>query len=127
MTAANCRRLELDATPYIIGDGDVAESLRTSKAKDWGIGSEIDYFNDVLCIVSESDVLSKERQLDDLRWKYLDEMILGHEFGIEHLFAFLVKLDIIARWCNLNAEMGEQKLRTMIGELKKHAISNQII
>lgn len=127
LTAANCRRLELDVTPYIIGDSEVAENLRTSKAKDWGLGSEIDYLNDVLRIAAESDVLSKERQLDDFRWKYLDEMILGHEFGIEHLFAFLVKLDIIARWCNLNAELGEQKLRSMIGELKKHAISNQII
>lgn len=127
LTAANCRRLNFNAEPYIIGEGQIADALRISQEKDWGIGSDIDYVKDVLEIVAETDVLTKERKLDELKWKHLEGMFQDNYFGIEHIFAFIVCLDIIARWVNLDSEKGEQKLRTMIGNLKNYAISNQTI
>lgn len=119
LTAANSRRLELDATPYIIGNNEVAKALRTSRDNDWGLKEEIDYFDEIMDIAHENNALEKERRLDEFRWERLDTLITFNYFGIEQLFAFFVKIDIIGRWTKLDAEKGEEKLRNIIAQLKE--------
>lgn len=118
-TAANGRRLDLDATPYIIGDNDVAKALRTSRKNDWGLKDEVEYFDEIMDIANETEALHKERKLDNFRWGRIDTLITFNYFGIEQLFAFLVKTDIIRRWAKLDAEKGEEKLRNIIAQLKE--------
>lgn len=119
LTAANGRRLDLDATPYIIGNNDVAKALRTSRENDWGLKDEVEYFDEIMDIANETAALDKERKLDDFRWGRIDALITFNYFGIEQLFAFLVKTDIIRRWTELDAEKGEEKLRNIIAQLKE--------
>ncbi len=119
LTAANGRRLDLDATSYIIGNNDVAKALRTSRENDWGLKDEVEYFDEIMDIANETEALDKERKLDDFRWERIDTLITFNYFGIEQLFAFLVKTDIIRRWAKLDAEKGEEKLRNIIAQLKE--------
>lgn len=119
LTAANSRRLDLDATPYIIGENEVAKALRTSRENDWGLKNEVEYFDEIMDIAGETHALDKERKLDDFRWRRIDTLITFNYFGIEQLFAFLVKTDIVRRWANLDAEKGEEKLRNIIAQLKE--------
>lgn len=119
LTAANSRRLGLDATPYIIGSNDMAKALRSSRESDWGLKNEVEYFDEIMTIANETDALDKERKLDDFRWERIDTLITFNYFGIEQLFAFLVKIDIIRRWTKLDADKGEEKLRDIIAQLKE--------
>jgi hypothetical protein len=119
LTAVNCRRLGLDAAPYIIGHDEVAQALRTSRAPKWGLTpADFEDLDDLIQIAEEIDAVRKERRLDDLRWKHLDDLTVRCHFGLERLFAFLVHLDIIRRWQRLDAVSGEARLRRMIEALK---------
>jgi hypothetical protein len=125
LTACNCRRLGLDAAPYIIGDDAVASALRTSKAANWGLTEdECPDLEAVMQITAGTDAVDKERRLDDLRWQHLEEQIVLCHFGIERLLAFLIELDIIRRWQHLDAAMGEAKLRQMLEALKQGALQH---
>lgn len=126
LTAANCRRLGLDAKPYIIGNNPVAQALRTNNTRDWGLGSEIDYLDDIMRIVSETDALTKERQLDNLRWNWIEQATVFSYFGVERLLAYLIQTDIIARWQHIDADKGEMKLRNIIASLKSNIKTRNI-
>lgn len=118
LTAINCRRLGMDPRTYVIGDGDVAERLRTSTARDWGLTGELDYLDDVMAIAAEPDALKKERALDALRWQWIEDAVVFRPFGVERLLAYLIQLDIIARWAAIDPERGEEKLRAMVETFK---------
>ncbi len=126
LTAFNCRRLGLDATPYIIGHDAVAQALRTSKAPQWGLTTaDFDDLDTLLQIAAETDAVRKERRLDDLRWQHVDDLTVLCHFGVERLFAFLVHLDIIRRWQRLDVAAGEARLRRMIDNLKEGIYSDK--
>jgi hypothetical protein len=128
LTALNCRRLGLDAAPYIIGHDATAQALRTSTAPQWGLTTaDFEDLDALLQIADEPDAVRKERRLDDLRWQRLEERTIFCHFGIERLFAFLVHLDIIRRWQRLDASAGEARLRRMIEALKEDAQKGQTV
>lgn len=118
LTAASCRRLGMDPKRYVIGDGDVAERLRTSTARDWGLTGELDYIDEVTAIAAEPDALKKERALDALRWQWIEDATVFRTFGVERLLAYLIQLDIIARWAAIDPDRGEEKLRAMVETFK---------
>jgi hypothetical protein len=124
LAAFNCRSLGLDPAPYMIGGGEVADALRHSKARDWGLatGDTAELYAAVAQAADEHDVLTKERTLDRLRWEHLDELICLKPFGIEQILAFLIRTDIIRRWQQLDPDAGEQRLRDIISTLKAGAI-----
>ena len=41
--ALTARKFKLDIAPLIVGDTEVCEALRTSNARDFGLGTEVDY------------------------------------------------------------------------------------
>jgi hypothetical protein len=102
-----------------VGQGDVAQALRTSGARDWGLSQELDYFDDVIRLVEESDLSQRERKVDLLRWNWLEEHTFFNYFSVERLFSFMVRLGIVERWTTLDKEKGQQLFRQLIGELKE--------
>ena len=57
-----------------------------------------------------------ELALQRARWKYLDELEVGHQFDTEALAVYLIRLKIIER----NREMVAEKGRTKFDELYRH-------
>lgn len=119
LTAITCRKYGLDKAAYIVGDNEVAESLRTSNARDFGLGDAVEYLPELQRIAEETDLIAREKKLDLLRWKWLDEHTFFKPFDIESVFAYLLKLEMIERWVSLDRTTGEQTFRRLVGAMKK--------
>ncbi|RHJ91300.1 DUF2764 domain-containing protein [Parabacteroides bouchesdurhonensis] len=118
LTAITCRKYGLDKSDYIIGHNEVAESIRTSNARDFGLGDTVDYLPEVQRIAEESDLMVREKKVDLLKWKWLDENTFFKTFDIESVFAYLLKLEMIERWVTLDKTTGEKTFREIVGAMK---------
>lgn len=116
--AMTARKHSLPVQGLIVGDGEVAEALRTSGAKDWGLAQSVGFFDRLARIQEETDLSVRERDIDMLKWNWLEENTFFHYFTVEKLFAFLVRLDIAARWFKLDKEKGQEMFRSLIAGLK---------
>lgn len=119
LVALTARKYKLGVENAVIGNGEVAESLRTSGARDFGLAGTLDYIEDVQRLNDNSRLQERERQLDDMRWRWLEDNSVFCYFSVERLFVFLQKLIIVERWARLDAESGMERYNEMIAELKK--------
>ncbi len=119
LTAVTCRKHGLDNNLYIIGDNIVAESLRTSTARDFNLGDDVEYLPELLRLAEETDLVSREKKIDVLKWEWLDNNTIFKVFGIESVFAYLLKIEMIERWTNLDKVTGEATFRELINAMKK--------
>lgn len=118
MTAITARKYNLDIQKVIVGSGDIANALRTSGARDWGLSQELDYFEDVARLTEEDDLSQRERKVDQIRWRWLEENTFFNYFSVEKLFSYMVRLGMVERWSSLDKEKGQQLFRELIGTLK---------
>ena len=119
LTAITCRKHGLDKSQYIVGDNEVAEALRTSNARDFGLGNDVEYLPVLQHIAEESDLMLREKKIDTLKWNWLEEQTFFKTFDIESVFAYLLKLEMIERWVSLDKETGEKTFREIVGAMKK--------
>ena len=124
LVAMAARKYKMSVADAVVGDGEVAEALRTSGARDFGLTGTLDYLEIVQRISEESNLLERERKLDELRWKWLDDNSVFNYFTVERLFVFLVKVGIVERWSALDADKGMQRYNIMINNLKGGAYLN---
>ena len=118
MTAITARKYNLDIQKVIVGTGDIANALRTSGARDWGLSQELDYFEDVARLTEEDDLSQRERKADQIRWRWLEENTFFNYFSVEKLFSYMVRLGMVERWSGLDREEGQKLFRELIGTLK---------
>lgn len=119
LTAITCRKYGLDKSEYIVGSNAVAEAIRTSNARDFGLGDEADYLPELARIAEEPDLMVREKRVDSLKWKWLDDATFFKTFDIESVFAYLLKLEMIERWVTLDKATGEKTFREIVGAMKK--------
>lgn len=118
LVAMNARKYKLGVEESVIGDGEVAEALRTSGARDFGLAGTLDYIDEVQRLSENGRLQEREHQLDEMRWRWLDDNSVFCYFSVERLFVFLQKLLILERWEKLDAEKGMERYNDMIAELK---------
>lgn len=119
LTAIYSRKYNLNVKEAVIGNNDVADTIRqNSNIRDFGLEQEIDYFDTLQRISEEPDIYERERKIDKFRWEWLEENTVFDYFNIEYLFAYLCKLQILERWVQLNAEEGERVFRELISNIK---------
>lgn len=118
LTALTARKHGLDIASYVVGDNEVADALRRGGSRDFGLADTTDVWNAVQPISEQTNLVERERMIDALRWKWLDDESFFHYFTIEPIFAFLVKESIVERWLTLDADEGAELLRRLINELK---------
>lgn len=118
LVAMTARKYKLGAENAVIGDGEIAEALRTSGARDFGLTGTLEYIEEVQRMNENSRLQEREHQLDDMRWRWLEDNSVFCYFSVERLFVFLQKLVIIERWDKLDAESGMERYNEMIAELK---------
>jgi hypothetical protein len=117
--AVNCRKYGLNREEYIIGTNEVAEAIRTSNARDFGITPYFPEVEEILRIAEEPSIYEKERYFDQLRWNWLEENGFFHYFDVEHLFIYLLKLEMLQRWISLEKETGTTIFREMISTMQQ--------
>jgi len=70
-------------------------------------------------IESDRDLISREREMDQLKIQYLDEFTFFHYFTIEKIVGYLLKHQLVERWIKL-AEIQDLNLfKEIIKELSK--------
>lgn len=112
------RKYKMNVAEVIVGDTDVCEMLRTSNARDFGLSETLDYFEPLQRLVETDDLVEREKKVDQLKWKWLEDASFFHYFTIERLFVFLLQLEMIERWVLLDKEKGSELFRQMIQNLK---------
>lgn len=118
LIALTARRYGFNATSYIIGQGEVAEALRTSGARDFGLTGEVADLDTLMRISEITDAVEKERKLDLLKWNWLEEESFFNYFSVERLIVFLIKTEIVQRWSSIDKEKGGKIFRDIIEQLK---------
>ncbi len=118
LAAFNCRKYDLEIDENIIGENEVAINIKTSTSKDFGLSQVLVYFDELVRISEEENLAEKEKKLDRLKWEYISEHTFFHYFSIEKLFGYLVKLEIVNRWIQLNKENGEKVFREVLDKLE---------
>ena len=69
-------------------------------------------------ILHGTDILDRERGLDELRWHKIDEITLMDYFDIEVILGFVCKLKIIDRWLQLDPDSGRALFRTLVEDIR---------
>lgn len=118
LAAFAARKYKMNVAEVIVGDTDVCEMLRTSNARDFGLGETLDYFEPLQRLVETDDLVEREKKVDQLKWKWLEDASFFHYFTVERLFVFLLQLEMIERWVLLDKEKGSELFRQMIQNLK---------
>ena len=126
LVAFAARKYKMNISDAVIGNDEIAEALRTSGARDFGLTGALDYFENVQRLSENSRLQERERQLDDIRWKWLEDNSVFNYFSVERLFVFLIKLSIIERWSKLDADKGMERYNEMIAELKSGMDSKSV-
>lgn len=118
LVALTARKYKFEVASLIVGDTRICEALRTSTARDFGLGAEVDYLDQLMKISEVEELVEREKKIDQLRWDWMEEATFFHYFTIERLFVFLLQLEMIERWLSLDKERGSQLFRSMIEVLK---------
>ena len=89
-----------DIDGYLFTGGEFEEALRTD------------------AIFSGSDLLQRERALDDLKWGKINELTVFDDFDMEAILAFVAKLKIVDRWLTLDEEQGKEMFKRLVDEVR---------
>ena len=127
LAAMAARKYKMNVADVVVGDGEVAECLRTSGARDFGLSGTFEYIELLQRMCENNKLQEREHQLDELRWRWLDENSVFNYFTIERLFVFLVKLGIVERWAKLDAEKGMECYKAIIADLKSGMETHSMI
>ena len=69
-------------------------------------------------VLHGTDILDRERGLDELRWHKIDEITLMDYFDIEVILGFVCKLKIIDRWLQLDPDSGRAMFRKLVEDIR---------
>ena len=69
-------------------------------------------------VLSLTDLLAREKGLDDVCWEKLDALQVFHYFDLTSVLCFVAKLHIVDRWLSLDHEKGKQLFRRLTDEVR---------
>lgn len=112
------RRSSIDAGQFLIGDSPLTEALRTSKAADFGASEFFEDLTKLMTVLSGSNILEREQNIDMLRWKKANEINTFNYFDIDYLLGFILKLLIINRWDTLDKKRGALLFKELVEDVR---------
>ena len=68
--------------------------------------------------LSQTDLLSREKELDDIGWAKIDSLETFHYFDLTAVLAYVAKLHIVNRWLALDEEKGRELFRKLVDEVR---------
>ena len=71
-------------------------------------------------VLGSSDILQRERSLDDLMWEQIDKLCLLQVFSLDVILAFCAKLQIVVRWLKLDPQRGAQLFKELVNEIRNN-------
>ncbi|MCH5329726.1 MAG: DUF2764 family protein [Alistipes sp.] len=118
LAATVARQEQRPVDEAIIGGGDAAEQMRRSSAADFGLKGEYEFADAVVAAVSdERNLLEKERKIDNVRWTQAEELSTFAYFDIDAVLAYMVKVNMVARWSLLDPARGREMFERLMAGL----------
>ena len=117
-TAYIARKNSLDPADYLIGNNEVIEQLKTSKAPDFGLSLYSDNASVIFKILENNNILEREQLLDKLKWNKANEICTFNYFDINAVLSFLLKASIVKRWYKLDKKKGSVLFKQFVDEIK---------
>ena len=118
MLALVARKHKVSYENQIIGNNEISEAIRKSHARDFGLGSELDYLDEIIAISRKEDIREREQAIDEMKWKYLEEETFFHYFTIERIMSFTIKLEMIERWLDVDKDHSNELFKKLLTELQ---------
>lgn len=120
LVAQICRKHGFDPKTQIIGDGEVAEQLRThTSQKDFGLNELTGDWTEMLSLAGIEDLMQREKAQDAIRFEWLRSRTEFDFFSPEMVFAYYLEALMLHRWSILTVEEGEKIFRELVAEFKK--------
>lgn len=119
VTALNARKYGMEVSREIIGDNEFAIALRTSNAKDFGLGMDYPYVEKVVALMENDNLVERERGLDLIIWNFLDEAVTFEYFSLERVISYMLRLMIVERWSKMSSESGRKVFMEMIERFRQ--------
>lgn len=119
VTALNARKYGMSVAGEVIGSNEFAVALRTSGAKDFGLGMEYPYVEKIVSLMENENLVERERGLDLLVWDFLDEAVVFEYFSFERVISYLLRLMIVERWSRMDSESGRKVFMEMIERFRQ--------
>ena len=122
LTAVNCNKYNYELRKHLISN-PYNQSLLTCLLTDYSNSEDllehVPYADEILQIAeSDMDMTAKEKELDKIKWKFLDEQTLFNYFTIENILAYIIKCEMVDRWMKIDDESGKQLFTKLIHNLK---------
>lgn len=108
------RKQSLPFSEIVIEANEIAETMKDNPAADFSTQPSIDFMNPVIKIIETENVIEREKKIDALKWRKLEEMTFFNYFTVEAILSFIIKLMIIERWVILKQETGKDFLPSML-------------
>ena len=120
LAATICRRHGFDVRKAIVGHNPVAEILRKDlPQKDFGLAGVMDNLAEVMALVEIDNLMEREKQMDAIRFAWLEEKTLFVDFSLENVLAYYLQAEMLNRWALLTVEQGEKVFRELVSGMKK--------
>jgi hypothetical protein len=120
MLALNGRKHDIPFEKALIGDDEVTQALKKSRARDFGLSTEVNDIENIIQIFEIENILDRELRIDNHLWKFLDETTFFDYFTIEKILAFVQKVFVVERWFELDKEKGQQIFNQLLEELQSN-------
>ncbi len=108
------RKQPLPFPEIILDSNEMAALMKQNPTADFSTQPSIDFMSQVIKIIEIENIIDREKKIDILRWKKLEEMTFFKYFTIEAILSFIIKLMIIERWAMLKQEAGKDFLPSML-------------
>ena len=111
----------------VVGEDSIVESLSRSSAADFGLRAELLFVEQLVATVTdERNMVEKERKIDNIRWTELSELATFDYFDLNAVIAYLVKVNMVARWVALDAKVGREMFDRLVAELNGKEMINKL-
>ena len=69
-------------------------------------------------VFAQSDILARERGIDDLMWDKISLLTTFNYFDINAVLGFITKMNIVARWYRLDEQTGREMFKKLVDEVR---------
>jgi hypothetical protein len=120
LVASICRKHGFDVKKQIVGESEVAETLRThASQKDFGLNEVMGDYQAFLALAQIDDLLTREKSMDALRFEWLNDRTQFDFFSTEQVLSYYLQAEMLHRWSILTIEEGEKVFRELVADMKK--------
>ncbi|MBR2962514.1 MAG: DUF2764 family protein [Alistipes sp.] len=118
VAALSARERGVAIENVVVGAGDTVDALRRSSAADFGLRGELQWIDTLITTLSdERNIIEKERKIDLIRWSIVDGLSEQDYFNINAVLAYLIKVNIVARWAQLDRKVGAEMFERLLADL----------